>query len=42
MVRTGDGGGGSINWYNAEERPEGETGLGKARVVLLRKPLQTN
>ena len=47
MVRTvfsvpGDGGEGRRNGDYADERPEGETGLGKIQVVLVRKKMQTN
>ena len=41
-VLPGDGGEGSRNGDYAEERPEGETGLGKTQVGLVRKQLQTN
>ena len=41
-VLLGDGGKGSRNAGYAEERPEGETGLGKTQVGLVRRQLQTN
>ena len=41
-VFSGDDSEGSQNGNYAEERPEGETGLGKAQVGLVRKILQTN
>ena len=41
-VFPGDDSEGSQNGDYAEERPEGETGLGKTQVSLVRKQLQTN
>ena len=41
-VLPGDGGEGSRNGDYAEERQEGESGLGKTQVLLSRKHLQTN
>ena len=41
-VLPGGGSEGSRNGDYAEERPEGETGLGKTQVGLVRKQLQTN
>ena len=40
-VFPGDDSGGSQNGGYAEKRPEGETGLGKTQVGLVRKQLQT-
>ena len=41
-VFPGDDSEDSQNGDYAEERPEGETGLGKTQVGLVRKKLQTN
>ena len=41
-VFPGDDSEGSRNGDYAEERPKGETGLGKTQVGLVRRQLQTN